>query len=216
AAISGGRIFRATTRSSRVSRARMTAAMPPTPSGSINSKWASRRPRSTPLKTSSEDTGRGRPREMMGGAVAVSGEGGGAGGRGWVGGDLRGRRLRHGTVAGRASGALARGPVGVGAVARWPGGCFAGRQRGGLLNAFRQRRCFHRVSIAHWQWKWRLPGASMRQRSRDVRPVAQPRRFYPPSIVGRRHGCQFGSRGRIGNLFVKVEMGAVGFGGGGL
>ncbi|MFO0927528.1 MAG: hypothetical protein U0736_10880 [Gemmataceae bacterium] len=38
AAVAGGRILRATKRSSWVSRARRTAAIPPTPIGSISSK----------------------------------------------------------------------------------------------------------------------------------------------------------------------------------
>ena len=56
AAISGGKILRATRRSSCVSRARSTAAMPPTPIGSINSKWARCRPRKLPPGLSSART----------------------------------------------------------------------------------------------------------------------------------------------------------------
>src|SRR5438128_2075532 len=80
AAISGGRIFRATKRSSCLSRARRTAAMPPTPMGSISSKWARVRPRMLLPKVESGRCGwlavlLGRPAfgwflEMMVGASA--------------------------------------------------------------------------------------------------------------------------------------------------
>ena len=67
--MSGGRILRATRRSSWMSRARMTAAMPPTPIGSINSKWASRRPRNPPAGSSWPV--RGPVREMIVGVSSV-------------------------------------------------------------------------------------------------------------------------------------------------
>ena len=76
--MSGGRILRATRRSSCVSRARMTAAMPPTPIGSISSKWASCRPRSPPGSSSCLGwrPGAGNDRRRVVGGFSVAVEGG--------------------------------------------------------------------------------------------------------------------------------------------
>src|SRR5437764_7899796 len=75
AAISGGRIFKATMRSSSLSRARMTAAMPPTPIGSINSKWARRPPRTSLAQPFPGLKDLGRFRLMTVGALSESGLG---------------------------------------------------------------------------------------------------------------------------------------------